>query len=141
MDLLLRDSLGNIATKRRCRGKGSGERLQAKATYAWQAAFCPLGKRKGRKPIENKTTHTVEGQVGDSRFLSVALECVEKRMKLLGVGKEEVEKAVVVIQVVEIVVDTREQYLEFNQFRERLNGYPISQPAANFAEAGGVPTQ
>ncbi len=65
-------------------------------------------------------------QNGDANFLRIALDCVEKRSKILMAIKEESgESDDIVVQAVEVIVENREQaqqMLTFEDFRKIVKG-------------------
>lgn len=91
---------------------------------AWEA-----WERSQQDQVETKVQTTKEGTfktrttktaVGDSRFIDVALKCVEQRCKLLGVYKPPEERAEMTVWGVTVIVDNPEQaeeILSYEQFK------------------------
>lgn len=80
-----------------------------------------------KKPTPGETTTRTTAQVGDSKWLALALDCVEKRAKILGLYIQHEEEPATEevtaedIGVVEIVVSSRDEVpevLKFADFQE-----------------------
>lgn len=136
----VRNDLHALRTRWKRRAEQSAGRLLAKElakidfieAQAWEQWECST--QDSMETVQTTGTesesHTVrvKGQSGDPRYLQIALQCVDKRCRMLGLGEYARENQVdQQPQLIEVVVETPDQAAHFLRFDE----YEALKPSEN----------
>jgi hypothetical protein len=65
-----------------------------------------------------ETMHELRAKAGDSRYLKIILDCIERRSKLLGLERSEETTTREVLMVREVIVESRDQARRMVNYQE-----------------------
>lgn len=97
--------------------------IQVEAWAAWEASKEEetIKSQSGGEGLQARATITKRSRVGDDKYLKIALECIDKRAKLLGLYKQTIEHTGKDGQPIKVsaTIDTMKDLFQMMRSRER----------------------